>query len=293
MLDLIGWSDRLSIDHTVQLKTSATPERRIEVCALSIVRRIAAMLDIGANVLAEEKNLPFGWHFPLLAGETLRSELRGDGFPGFGVPMPDLGLPRLLLLGRTVDYISDIPVGSVVERVSVLDKLDHKETAAGPAAIVTLRHELHVATRPEAAVVETQSYMLLGATRKVSPAATPQKIPAFVMSKVVTPDETLLFQYSALGFNSHKIHLDRAYAREVEGLPDLVVNGGLITLFLTEFLRNEMGLRPRRIRTRHKAPLYCGRLMTLTAASRIGDTVQLFAFDEVGTLATEMQAEVS
>ncbi len=248
------------------------------------------MLDIDPDTLSEGEALPRGWHFPLLAGDTCRAALRADGFPGFGVPMPNLALPRLLLLGRTVEFLRDIPLGASVERASTLDKLQHKETVAGPAAIVTLRHELLVT--PEApAIIETQSYMLLGPAQQVRPAAIPQLAPDFELSKVVTPDETMLFQYSALGFNSHKIHLDRNYARDVEGLPDLVVNGGLVALLLTELLRNELGLRPLRITTRHKAPLFCGRPVTL-AANRHGSTVRLVALDDAGSIATEMEAEV-
>jgi 3-methylfumaryl-CoA hydratase len=280
----------LSADRAVRLEASATPERRSEICALSVARRIAAMLDIDPDTLSEGDALPRGWHFPLLAGETRRAALRTDGFPGFGVPMPDLGLPRLLLLGRTVEYLSDIPLGASVERASMLDKLQHKETSAGPAAIVTLRHDLHVAPDTPA-VVETQSYMLLGPARQVRSDAIPRPKLDFGLSKVMTPDETMLFQYSALGFNSHKIHLDRAYARDVEGLPDLVVNGGLITLLLTELLRNDLGVCPRRITTRHMAPLFCGRPMTL-AANRVGSTVRLVALDDAGAVATEMEADL-
>jgi 3-methylfumaryl-CoA hydratase len=280
----------LSADRAVRLEASATPERRSEICAPSVARRIAAMLDIDPDTLSAGDALPRGWHFPLLAGETRRAALRTDGFPGFGVPMPDLRLPRLLLLGRTVEYLSDIPLGASVERVSTLDKVQHKETSAGPAAIVTLRHDLHVAPDTPA-VVETQSYMLLGPARQIRPAAIPQPVPDFDLLKVMTPDETMLFQYSALGFNSHKIHLDRAYARDVEGLPDLVVNGGLITLLLTELLRSDLGLRPHRIATRHKAPLFCGRPVTL-AANRVGSTVRLVALDDAGGVATEMEADV-
>jgi 3-methylfumaryl-CoA hydratase len=278
------------MDRAVQLEASATPERRSEICALPLARRIAAMLDIDPDTLSQGEALPCGWHFPLLAGETRRAALRADGFPGFGVPMPDLDLPRLLLLGRTVEFLNDIPLGASVERMSRLDKLQHKETSAGPAAIVTLRHALHVA--PDApAIVEIQSYMLLGPARQVRSDAVSRPTQDFGLSKVVTPDETMLFQYSALGFNSHKIHLDRAYARDVEGLPDLVVNGGLITLLLTEFLRIELRLRPHRITTRHKAPLFCGRPVTL-AANRVGSTVRLMALDDAGGVATEMEADL-
>lgn len=76
------------------------------------------MLDLEAHSLTEGEVLPRGWHFFMLAGETRKSALRADGFPGLGVPIPDFGLPRLLLGGRTVLYQSDIAIGSAVERSS-------------------------------------------------------------------------------------------------------------------------------------------------------------------------------
>jgi 3-methylfumaryl-CoA hydratase len=107
----------------------------------------------------------------------------------------------------------------------------------------------------------------------------------------MTPDETLLFQYSALGFNSHKIHIDKAYAQDVEGFPELVVNGGLATLLLTEFLRRDLRIAPGAIRVRHLAPLFCSRPLTLTARQE-GTTWRLNAFDDKGQLAVEMEADV-
>jgi 3-methylfumaryl-CoA hydratase len=98
-----------------------------------------------------------------------------------------------------------------------------------------------------------------------------------------------LFQYSALGFNSHKIHLDRNYAQNVEGLPDLVVNGGLATLLLTEFMRTDLGLAIAEIKVKHVAPLYSGRKMTLyTEGSPINGQFKIF--DENNAIAVEMEA---
>jgi hydroxyacyl-ACP dehydratase HTD2-like protein with hotdog domain len=84
-----------------------------------------------------------------------------------------------------------------------------------------------------------------------------------ITMKRIVPDETLLFQYSALGFNSHKIHLDRTFARETEAFPDLVVNGGLATLLLTEFLRLELKGAFTSLTAKHVAPLFCGRPISL------------------------------
>lgn len=100
-----------------------------------------------------------------------------------------------------------------------------------------------------------------------------------------------MFQYSALGFNSHKIHLDRDYAKNVEGLPDLVVNGGLATLLLTELIRIELGLEVTDIKVKHTAPLFCGHTMTLTAEPGEANW-QLKVFDNNNTVAVEMDANI-
>lgn len=77
----------------------ANPEvaTRTEICSIAMVRRVAAMLDLNPDDFELGHTLPKGWQFILMAADTKRSQLRADGFPGLGVPMPDLGLPRLML----------------------------------------------------------------------------------------------------------------------------------------------------------------------------------------------------
>ena len=101
----------------------AAPVEREEVCTRSSLRRVAALLDIDPETLNSQTVLPRGWHFVLMAGDTRRSALRSDGFPGLGVPLPDLGLPRLMLGGRTVDCRHDIPIGATLTRRSALKSL--------------------------------------------------------------------------------------------------------------------------------------------------------------------------
>jgi 3-methylfumaryl-CoA hydratase len=269
------------------------PVLRDEVCAPAALRRVAAMLDLRSDEAAAMQWLPRGWHFVLLAADTPRSSLREDGFPGLGVPMPDLGLPRLMLGGRSVSFREDIPVGAAVTRSSAVRSVEHKTTQSGPMAVVTLIHELRVAAQPDPAVIETQTYLLL--PPRPAGAGAPEGAPGAAVTaahvKTVVPDETLLFQYSALGFNSHRIHLDRDHARGVEGFPDLVVNGGLATLLLTEFLRRDLGVAPAAITVRHVAPLYCNRAITL-AADPVGHGWRLKAFDDRNRLAVDMEVTV-
>jgi 3-methylfumaryl-CoA hydratase len=257
-----------------------------------MVRRVAAMLDLDTQSFSNGDVLPRGWHFFMLAGETRKSSLRSDGFPGLGVPIPDLGLPRLLLGGRTVSYQGNIEIGSVVERTSFVKSITEKTSSSGPMAIVTIQHELRPVSAAAPAIIETQTYILLSG-KSVQPKVE-KTTPISILTKYqkqVVPDETILFQYSALGFNSHKIHLDKDYARNIEGLPDLVVNGGLTTLLLTEFMRKDLGLEIKDIKVKHIAPLFCGQTMTIIAEP--GETNwKLKVYDNNNVVAVEADAYI-
>jgi 3-methylfumaryl-CoA hydratase len=284
------------MNHSTQEQLSlATPQDgtiRKEICSIASVRRVAAMLDLNPDDVVEGAPLPRGWQFILMGADTRRSQLRADGFPGFGVSMPDLGLPRLVLGSRSVSYRTDIPIGASVVRHSSIQSLMQKTTKSGPMVVATVAHELRLGDDASPALVETQTYLLLPATQGAS-TLTGSNFSNNMTGyrvKTVVPDETLLFQYSALGFNSHKIHIDRAHARNVEGFPDLVVNGGLATLVLTEFLRNDMGVSPTFFKARHLAPLFCASPITMVA-NQVGSHWQLQAYDSRSTLAVDMEVE--
>ena len=263
---------------------------RQETCSLASVRRVAAMLDQNPDQFSVGDVLPRGWQFILLGADTRRSALRTDGFPGLGVPLPDLGLPRLLLGGRTVRFCGDIRVGDDLRRESRVEKLSRKDAASGPMAVVTLAHELYPANAADPVLVETQTYILMSGQPAAGKASETSKVAPPATTKSVVPDDTLLFQYSALGFNTHLIHIDRDYARNTEGFPDLVVNGGLATLLLTEFLRTELGGNLTSLATKHVGPLFCGRSILMGGERKDGKWV-LRAFDDAGRLAVDMEAE--
>lgn len=274
----------------MQKEIIQNPIQSLEICTLTMIRRVAAMLDLDPQLFSNGNILPKGWHFFMLAGETRKSALRKDGFPGLGVQIPGLGLPRILLGGRTVTYSGDIRIGSEVEKTSFIKSITEKTTDSGPMAIVTIQHELRPITESVPCITETQTYILLSAAKgakELNQAVYPP-IEA-VLQKEIIPDETLLFQYSALGFNSHKIHLDRDYTQKIEGLPDLVVNGGLTTLLLTEFMRTDLELELTGIKVKHTAPLFCGRKTTLTAKEEETGW-KLRVYDDKNQIAVEMEA---
>ncbi len=267
--------------------------RRVEVCSESAARRVAAMLNLDPGEFAEGTVLPRGWHFILMGADTRRSDIRQDGFAGLGVPIPDLGFPRLLLGGRTVFWQGDIRIGDTLQRESTVRGITHKTTPSGPMAVVTVSHKLKVGGASSAAVEETQTYILLPQREPGTPHPTYLRASAVASErkKSILPDETMLFQYSALGFNSHKIHIDKSHARDVEGFPDLVVNGGLTTLLMTEHLR-ELGVVPIAAKLAYLAPLFCGRQLTLTA-ERSDAGWQLRTLDNTRVLAVNMEVKVA
>lgn len=257
------------------------------------MRRIAAMLGLPGLEWSIGDPVPFGWHFPLLGAETFRNNLRADGFPGLGISLPrltgtKLTGQRLVAVGRTVNILSVLYIGQELERTSKIGSIVPKTTAQGPITLFSVEHSIRDFTAKTPIIVEKQTYILLDTPYTIAPPETVDLDAPPPIVKTVTPDETLLFQFSALSFNSHKIHLDRDFARTVEGYPDLVVNGGLTTLLMTEIVRSDFGNRIRQLTVRNRAPLFCNKPIHLARPKQDGQQI-IVAMDDAGRAAAEME----
>lgn len=264
----------------------------VDVFTLAQAQRVAIMLGLDPQSQQTGGAVPRGWHFALLAGQTPRADLRFDGFPGLGVAMPQLDRPRLLLGQRTSSFQGQIRIGTPIERESRIASIVEKVGKAGPLSIVRVEHVLSC-DDGLVAVEEAQTYYLPGSQGASDatagpPKAAPPPMPQGV-GKVVTPDDLMLFQYSALGFNTHRIHFDRDYATRVEGHPDLVVNGGLATLLATEFLRVDLGKTVRSLSARHIAPLYVNRPLTILTTKPTETGAKVLLLDNAGVVAAELE----
>jgi 3-methylfumaryl-CoA hydratase len=269
----------------------------VDIFTLAQARRVAAMLDIDPQMISLGDPIPRGWHFAMLAGQSLRHGMRSDGFPGLGVAMPQLDRARLLLGQRNTTFHGDILVGAAITRHSSIASIVEKTGRNGPLSIVRVEHSLSGDDGPlehRGSVVEQQTYFLAGLPASASPSgaaqpktANPTPMPDGI-SKVITPDDLLLFQYSALGFNTHRIHFDRDYATRVEGHPDLVVNGGLATLLATEFLRTGLGKTLKTLVAKHLAPLYVNRPLTLFVPALTDSGASVTLLDCDGTVAADL-----
>ena len=263
-----------------------------DVCALPLVRRLSATLDIEPNQWREGDVLPRGWHLALFSVDTRQSQLRADGFAGLGVTLPDLGLPRIVFGGRKIRFQGDIPIGAALRRRSRLLSVVPKEGRSGRFAVCSIQHEIFLAGAHQPVVVELHDYVLRetaapaqGGAAKAATASTPA-MPEPQFRRVVIPDEMLLFRISAIMFNPHRIHYDQPYATGAEAYPALVVNGSVSSLLLLEFFRAESGCEPENIALRNAGLAFCGRPLRLNAIAD-GRQWRVWADDENGQLALE------
>jgi 3-methylfumaryl-CoA hydratase len=250
------------------------------------MRRIAAMLDLPSLDWSIGDTVPFGWHFPLLGSETFRTTLRADGFPGLGIAFPEINGKRLVATGRVVENMGRLCLAQEIERTSRIAAITPKSTAQGPMTFVTVEHAFRDLPGQTPILEEKQTFLLLDTLFTAPPPASTRSPHTII--KTITPDDTMLFQFSSLSFNSHKIHLDRDYARTVEGYPDLVVNGGLTTLLMTEIVRDAFGENIKRLSVKNSAPLFCNRPIHFARSDQDGRHA-ILAIDDEGLTAATME----
>lgn len=160
------------------------------------------------------------------------AELGRDGHPAVGGGLiPDLGLPRRMWAGGRLRFHAPLRAGVMAERRSVLEQATTKTGRTGPLGFVTLRHEIQQGDT--LCLTEWQDLVYrqdpaADARKPIPPVARTDETDA----RSVTFDSTLLFRYSALTFNGHRIHYDLDYARDVEGYDGLVVHGPLLAQHL-------------------------------------------------------------
>lgn len=163
-----------------------------------------------------------------------------DGHPMVGGLIPDMGLPRRMWAAGRLRFHAALLAGVEAERTSVCESQAHKQGRTGPLGFVTLRHEVHQAGRH--CLTEWQDLVY----REDVSADAPKPVPPQArvdetQAMQVAFDETLLFRYSALTFNGHRIHYDLDYARDVEGYAGLVVHGPLLAQHLMLFATRHLG----------------------------------------------------
>lgn len=253
------------------------------------VARFRSCLNLEGGLPQHGDTVPHLFHFCLGQPFALTAELGSDGHPQKGGFLPPVPLPRRMWAGGSLRFFRELRVGDAVRRVSRIADVALKEGSCGPLCFVTVIHSLEV--DGVRAIDEQQNIVYRGempARRHDGP------IPFEVgkHQKTIEPTPTLLFRYSAVTFNGHRIHYDRAYAIDVEGYPGLVVNGPLQATLLLTFATELYGRSPSWFEFRNLSPLFDGSPIVLHA-NRDNARMKLWTASELGPVATVADAEWS
>lgn len=227
-LDLQDWVGRQEISFANIIPTQA--------------QAMAAILDWDVTTQSIGQILPAPWHWLYFLPTPKTSELDIDGHARRGGFLPPVPLPRRMWAGSRIDFHTPLCIGDSTRRVSTIKSVTSKQGGSGHLVFVTISHEIYVLEddlRSERlAISEEQDIVYREATTSSVPF---QKAPSIQTdwSQEVNTGPVLLFRFSALTFNGHRIHYDRSYAVDTEGYDGLVVHGPLTAAFLLDLLRKK------------------------------------------------------
>jgi 3-methylfumaryl-CoA hydratase len=231
-------------------------ETHEDLIALAPVRAAAATLDEDPAAFADGTALPPLWHWFFFLAPVPQSRLGEDGHPEKGGFMPPIPLPRRMFAGAKLRFHRPLVVGRPARRRAVIRSVSEKSGRSGRLAFVGVDYRIE--QDGELCIEEHQDIVYREPGGPV-PAPVPVDLtpaPAAAWTRTISPDPRLLFRFSALTFNAHRIHYDRAYATGVEGYPGLVVHGPLTAVLLMELVRRNAALPVTGYDFRGQAPLF-------------------------------------
>lgn len=194
-----------------------------------------------ATPLAAGDAMPVLHHWLYFWNVQPPAGLGTDGHPAKGGFLPPVPLPRRMWAGGRLKFLAPLVLGQTVTKTSTILKVEAKSGKSGNLVFVTVQHELAGKNGP--AIVEEQDlvYREAAAAGSIPLPATGTPTPESAWCEDVMPDTTLLFRYSALTMNGHRIHYDRPYAIDEEAYPALVVHGPLMATLLASLATRKLG----------------------------------------------------
>ncbi|AOL24891.1 3-methylfumaryl-CoA hydratase [Erythrobacter litoralis] len=244
-------------------------QRARDTLTPALAARFHATFDLGAP---ESKLMPQGIHFCLCTPEAPTAMLGKDGHPARDETpasfLPPFPMERRMWASSAIEFRAPLIVGAAIERVSRVVSIRRKEGSSGPLAFVDVAHETNA--NGTLSVIETQTLVYREAAPPDAPLGPPEPgearfdKAAWDAHTALTPDPRLLFRYSALTFNTHRIHYDAPYARGVERYRGLVVHGPLTASLLLQLAARELGANAlRTFAFRGRSPAIAGDLLHL------------------------------
>ena len=245
--------------------------------------RLTAMLDHDRPPWPDGELPPFG-HWLFCLPRVPQREIGPDGHPRRGGFLPPVTLARRMWAGGSLDFVAPIRIGERIRRLSTIADVTQKTGRSGDLVFVKVVHE--ISTERALAVREEQDLVYRDMPNAAASATAESPVlPAAQWQRTVNPDPVLLFRFSALTFNGHRIHYDRDYCREVEGYSGLVVHAPLTaTLVMDLLLRNAPDARVTRMEYRAHRPLFDTEAFTVNGM-RQGTLATLWAATGAGAVA--------
>ncbi|MBD0273584.1 MAG: MaoC family dehydratase N-terminal domain-containing protein [Acetobacteraceae bacterium] len=279
----------LSPDLEAWVGRTRTEEEEI---GLSSVRRAAAMLDFDPDCFRRGDSLPPHWFTLFFAHSARQSDLGPDGHPKPGVFLPPIPLPRRMAAGRRVRIAQPLRVGDLATRTAEVAAILPKRARTGAITLLTMRYT--VRRGGELAAVEEldaiyREAVAPGERSAVAPPIPAPADPAWREERRLDP--ALVFRYSAVTWNAHRIHYDADYARGEEGYPAPVQNGGLTTQLLLDAATRRAPGRLAGFTSRLSRALYVGDAVVLAGAPVADGRGRAWAADRDGNLCAEVEME--
>jgi 3-methylfumaryl-CoA hydratase len=243
-----------------------------------VTSRLIASLHATLSQHAAALRVPLGLHWCLAPDIADAGKLGADGHPARGGFLPPVPLPRRMWAASDVRFLGTFASGDRVTRRSTVSNIEEKRGRSGLLVFVTVRHEFRNATGLITEEDQTIVYREESSQGAPDP-TTPPPLPPVQHERNVEVDPVLLFRYSALTFNGHRIHYDAPYVMDVEHYPGLVIHGPLQATLLLNFAAIIHGRPPQRFSFRGVHPATGTQKLSLRATH-----------DETGGLTLEVQA---
>ena len=246
-------------------------------------RLINHFLTTLAPFHATKSTVPPGVFWCLGPAVLPRPLLGYDGHPRTGLLMPDLPFPRRMWAGGELVFHGEFSPDCIIVKISTIADIVFKTGSTGRLGFVTMRHDYFEGDR---LVLEERQDIVF---REPAPRSVPvaNELPTAPMEPkldrwVVNTDPVLLFRYSALTMNGHRIHYDHLYATEVEGYADLVVHGPLQATLMLTLATEKLGHLPKRFNYRGLTPLTCGSAIAVDVQETEGGYLETSITSEHG-----------
>jgi 3-methylfumaryl-CoA hydratase len=254
---------------------------------------LAAALDLDRRFAAGER-LPLTWHW-LYGHEPVAGRDTGaDGHPRLGLVMPPVPLARRMWAGGRMRLERPLLIGAILRKRITVRSITEKQGQSGRLVFVLVEETFE---DDDGVLLVEERDIVYREARPLVALRSPAPPFAYALRRSLTPDPVLLFRYSALTWNGHRIHYDHPYATGVEGYPGLVVHGPLLATFMSLLCEELAGRgRLRRFAFRARSPLFVDRPLVVEAGwDRAASDRRLHArvLGDDGRLAMEGEGEAA